>query len=101
VDNVAGLDGLAASFDGFGSAGLRAQINSSDSFGWDRFSRVKDGKWSVRNNGVINSSVVTTIDWTLNAQTFDGTGQKGDLDGHSVLDMTDADNPSVLYRFWP
>ena len=124
VNYVAGLDGLAASFDGTGNSWLRASINSSgdtvpnfswgtwiklsdpsawniflsnDNGGWDRFAQVKNGKWSVSKNGVINSPVAATTDWTFIAHTFDGITQKLYVDGNAVFSFADAANASQSF----
>lgn len=121
VNYVTGLDGLAASFDGSGNSWLRAPIDSSgnrvpnfswgtwvkltnpmawniflsnDNNGWDRFSQVKNGFWSVSKNGVINSPVEATSDWTFIAHTFDGITQKLYVDGNPVFSFADGTNSS-------
>ena len=122
VNYVSGLEGQAASFDGTGSSWLRADVNSSgnvnptfswgawvklnrpnawniflsnDNNGWDRFTQVSDGKWSVSNGtGVQNSGAQASSEWTFVAQTFDGTQQKLYVDNQLVLTAQDNQNPS-------
>ncbi|KGJ93985.1 LamG domain-containing protein [Colwellia psychrerythraea] len=121
INYVSGLDGLAASFDGTGSSWLRAPIDSSgnrvpnfswgswiklndpnvwniflsnDNGGWDRFSQVQNGKWSVSHAGVVNSPIAATSDWTFIAHTFDGVTQKLYVDGNPVFSFTDGLNNS-------
>lgn len=134
VSYVAGLDGLAASFDGTGSSWLRAAVDTSgnrvpnftwgswvklndptawniflsnDNGNWDRFTQVQNGFWSVSSvpsktagngtNGVANSSVAATSDWTFVAQTFDGTNQNLYVNG--VLAGTFVDSVAASQNF--
>jgi hypothetical protein len=121
INYVTGLDGLAASFDGTGDSWLRAPIDSSgnrvpnfswgawvklndpnawniflsnDNEGWDRFSQVNNGKWSVSHSMVINSPISATSDWTFIAHTFDGLIQKLYVDGNPVFSFADSLNDS-------
>jgi len=121
VNYVAGLDGQAASFDGTGNSWLRAAINSSghvnptfswgawvklndpaawniflsnDNGGWDRFSQVRNGFWSVSRGGVQNSPYAANSDWTFIAHTFDGTTQHLYVDDNLAFDFADGLNTS-------
>jgi hypothetical protein len=121
INYVSGLDGLAASFDGTGNSWLRAPIDSSgnrvanfswgawvklddpsawniflsnDDGGWDRFSQVENGKWSVSHSGVVNSPISATSDWTFIAHTFDGLTQKLYVDDNPVFSISDSLNSS-------
>ncbi|MGF1524361.1 MAG: PEP-CTERM sorting domain-containing protein [Leptolyngbyaceae cyanobacterium] len=122
VNYVDGLDGQAASFNRTGW--LRADINSSghvnptfswgawvklndpngwniflsnDNHGWDRFTQVQAGKWSVSHRGVVRSPYDTSTEWTFVAQTFDGTTQSLYVNDNPVFQT--ADSPNVSQSF--
>lgn len=53
------------------------------------------GYWSVSsNNGVANSSVAASDNWTFVAQTFDGVNQNLYIDGQLAGTFADSVNPS-------